>query len=56
MMDFFCKNSQDPEVVNCFRKKACIIYVLEGSNYALLAVSFLRIVNKITWKYRSRGS
>ena len=37
-------------------QKNLIVYVSEGSNYALLAVSFSYIVNTITWSYRRRGS
>ena len=50
-MELFYGNSQELDAFNCFRKKLHHIYVWESSNYALLAVSFLCNVNKVTWRY-----
>ena len=51
VIEVFHRNSKSLTV---FAKKKT--YMFEGSNHALLAVSFSCIVNKITWRYSSSYS
>ena len=48
----FCGNSKS---LTLFAKKPSI-YVSEGSNHVLLAISFSCTVNKVTWRYRGSRS
>ena len=52
VIEVFHRNSKSLTV---FAKKKTS-YMFEGSNHALLAVSFSCIVNKITWRYSSSYS